>query len=57
MEFKDALKPDSVDLKDVITPETINLHLKGTTKEAIIDELLDTLVKAGKVKDRVATKA
>ena len=48
MEFKDALKPDSVDLKDVITPETINLHLKGTTKEAIIDELLDTLVKAGK---------
>ena len=57
MEYKDALKPDSVDLKDVITPETINLHLKGTTKEAIIDELLDTLVKAGKVKDRVATKA
>ncbi|UTC62420.1 PTS sugar transporter subunit IIA [Treponema sp. OMZ 792] len=57
MEFKDALKPDSVDLKDVITPETINLHLKGTTKEAIIDELLDTLVKAGKVKDKVATKA
>ena len=57
MEFKDALKPDSVDLKDVITPETINLHLKGTTKEAIIDELLDTLVKAGKVKDKLATKA
>mgnify|MGYP000712047324 CR=1 FL=1 len=57
MEFKDALKPDSVDLKDVITPETINLHLKGTTKEAIIDELLDTLVKAERVKDKVAAKA
>ena len=57
MEFKDALKPESVDLKDVIIPETINLHLKGTTKEAIIDELLDTLVKAGKVKDKAAAKA
>lgn len=57
MEFKDALKPDSVDLKDVITPATINLHLKGTTKEAIIDELLETLVKAGKVRDKVAAKA
>ncbi len=57
MEFKDALKPEAVDLQDVITPATINLHLKGTTKEAIIDELLDTLVKAGKVTDRVATKA
>ncbi len=57
MEFKDALKPDSVDLKNVITAETVNLHLKGTTKEAIIDGLLDTLVKAGKVKDKAATKA
>ncbi len=57
MELKTEKKPDCVDLKDVITPETINLHLKGTTKESIIDELLDTLVKAGKVKDKVATKA
>ncbi len=57
MKFKDALKPDSVDLRNVVTPATINLHLKGTTKEAIIDELLETLVKAGKVKDKVATKA
>ncbi len=57
MELKDGKKPDSVDLKDVITPSTINLHLQGTTKESIIDELLDTLVKAGKVKDKVVTKA
>ncbi len=57
MELKTGNKPDSVDLKDVITPETINLHLQGKTKESIIDELLDTLVKAGKVKDKVATKA
>lgn len=57
MKFKDALKPESVDLKDVITSETINLHLKGATKEAIIDELLETLVKAGKVRDKVAAKA
>jgi mannitol/fructose-specific phosphotransferase system IIA component (Ntr-type) len=46
-----------MNLKTVLTPDTVNLHLKGTTKEAIIDELLDILVKAGKVKDKQAALA
>ena len=40
-----------------MTPETVNLHLKGTSKEAIIDELLDMLVQAGKVKDKAVARA
>ncbi len=46
-----------MNLKTVLTTDTVNLHLKGTTKEAIIDELLDILVNAGKVKDKDAAKA
>ncbi|MEL3907449.1 MAG: PTS sugar transporter subunit IIA [Treponemataceae bacterium] len=46
-----------MDLKSVLTNQTIALNLKGTTKEAIIDELLEMLVKAGKVKDKAAAKA
>lgn len=46
-----------MNLKTVLTPDTVNLHLKGTTKEAIIDELLDLLASAGKVKDKAAAKA
>ena len=45
-----------MDLRTVLTPETVELHLKGTTKEEIIDELLDVLVKAGKVTDKDAAK-
>ena len=45
-----------MDLRTVLTPETVDLHLKGTTKEEIIDELLDVLVKAGKVTDKAAAK-
>ena len=45
-----------MDLRTVLTPETVELHLKGTTKEEIIDELLDVLVKAGKVTDKEAAK-
>ena len=41
-----------MDLRTVLTPETVNLHLKGTTKDEIIDELLDILVKAGKASDK-----
>ena len=40
-----------MDLRTVLTTDTVDLHLKGTTKEAIIDEMLDLLVKAGKVTD------
>ena len=46
-----------MNLKTVLTTDTVNLHLKGTTKEAIIEELLDLLVAAGKVKDKDAAKA
>lgn len=45
-----------MDLRTVLTPETVDLHLKGSTKEEIIDELLDVLVKAGKVTDKEAAK-
>ncbi|MDR2398178.1 MAG: PTS sugar transporter subunit IIA [Spirochaetaceae bacterium] len=43
-----------MNLKTVLSKETINLHLKGTTKDAIINELLDTLVAADKIQDRAA---
>ncbi len=33
------------------------MHLKGTTKEQIIDEILDILVSAGKVKDKETARA
>ena len=43
-----------MNLKTVLTHETICLHLKGTTKEAIINELLDLLVAAKKIDDRAS---
>ena len=46
-----------MNLKTVLTNETICLHLKGTTKEAIINELLDILVAAKKVDDRASAFA
>ena len=45
-----------MDLRTVLTPETVDLHLKGTPKEEIIDELLEILVKAGKVTDKASAK-
>ena len=48
--------PD-MNLKTVLTKETINLHLKGKTKEEIIGELLDILVESGKVQDKAAAFA
>ena len=41
-----------MNLKTVLTKDTVCLHLKGITKEAIIDELLDILVAAKKIDDR-----
>ena len=41
-----------MNLKTVLTTDTINLHLKGSNKKEIINELLDTLVKIGKIQDR-----
>jgi len=46
-----------MNLKTVISSDTINLHLKGTTKKEIINELLDILHKAGKIQDREAALA
>ncbi|NLK46093.1 MAG: PTS sugar transporter subunit IIA [Treponema sp.] len=46
-----------MNLRTILTPDTVNLHLKGTTKEQIIDEMLDILVNAGKVKDKATAKA
>ncbi|MDR0475015.1 MAG: PTS sugar transporter subunit IIA [Treponema sp.] len=43
-----------MNLKSILTKETISLHLKGTNKEEILNELLDTLVKANKIEDREA---
>ena len=43
-----------MNLKSVLSIDTINLHLKGSTKEEIINELLDILVEAGKIQDREA---
>jgi PTS system nitrogen regulatory IIA component len=43
-----------MNLKTVLTKDTISLHLKGTTKEEIISELLDILVAADKIRDREA---
>jgi mannitol/fructose-specific phosphotransferase system IIA component (Ntr-type) len=43
-----------MNLKTVLSKETICLHMKGTTKEEIINELLDILVAAKKVTDRSA---
>jgi PTS system nitrogen regulatory IIA component len=43
-----------MNLKTVLTIETISPHLQGTTKEEIINELLDILVAAKKIPDRTA---
>ena len=43
-----------MNLKTVLTTDTINLHLKGSSKAEIINELLDILVTAGKIQDREA---
>ncbi|MDR2786199.1 MAG: PTS sugar transporter subunit IIA [Treponema sp.] len=46
-----------MNLKMVLTKETINLHLKGANKQEIINELLDILVAANKIQDRQAAYA
>ncbi|MDR3139327.1 MAG: PTS sugar transporter subunit IIA [Treponema sp.] len=43
-----------MNLKTVLTKETISMHLRGTTKQEIINELLDILVRANKIQDREA---
>jgi PTS system nitrogen regulatory IIA component len=43
-----------MDLRDVLTANTVSLHLKGTTKDEIINEMLEILVSAGKVSNKTA---
>ena len=43
-----------MNLKTILTADTVNLHLKGTTKAEIINELLDILATTGKITDRKA---
>jgi PTS system nitrogen regulatory IIA component len=40
--------------KRILTKETVVLELAGGTKDAVIEELVDVLVKAGRVTDRAA---
>ncbi len=41
-----------MNLKQVLDPKTISLELTGSTKQAIIEELLDLLIKGGKLANR-----
>ncbi len=46
-----------MDLMTVLTNDSIALHLKGATKDEIIDELIDVAMKSGRVRDRAEAKA
>lgn len=46
-----------MDLMTILTPEMISLHLSGTTKDEIIDELIDVAMRSGKIGDRNEAKA
>ena len=43
-----------MNLKTVISTDNIDLNLKGSTKKEIINELLDILVRNGKIRDKEA---
>ena len=43
-----------MNLRQVLDPKTISLDLLGVTKQAVIEELLDLLVRAGKLSNREA---
>jgi mannitol/fructose-specific phosphotransferase system IIA component (Ntr-type) len=45
-----------MDLKTVLGRDTVALHLKGRTKEEIIDELLQTAARSGKIEDLAAAR-
>jgi PTS system nitrogen regulatory IIA component len=51
-EFIDPQKNNGRDLLHLLQPEYINLNLKGHTREAVINELLDLLQVNGKLLDR-----
>jgi PTS system nitrogen regulatory IIA component len=41
-------------LSTILSKDTVNIHLKGDNKQAVINELLDVLAAAGKLKDKTA---
>jgi fructose-specific phosphotransferase system IIA component len=41
-----------MNLKKVLSPDTVWVDLKADTKEGIIEEMIDRLMAAGKIKDR-----
>ncbi len=45
-----------MNLKTVLTRDSIALHLAGASKEAIIDELLAIAARSGKIKDLAAAR-
>ena len=45
---------DEIDFEEVLRRGCFALDLKGTTKEAIIREMIDLMVKAGRIPDRQA---
>jgi PTS system nitrogen regulatory IIA component len=45
-----------MDLKSILGPDSVALHLKGTTKEELIDELLKVAEKSGKISDITAAR-
>jgi len=46
-----------MNLKTALSLDSIDLHLKGTNKKEIINELLDILHRTGKIQDREAALA
>jgi len=48
---------NTMNLKSVLTEDTVCLHLKSLTKNDVINELLDLLVGAGKISDKDAALA
>jgi PTS system nitrogen regulatory IIA component len=43
-----------MNLRKVLSPDTVWVDLKADTKQGIIEEMIDRLVAAGKIKDRAA---
>lgn len=43
-----------MDFKKVLADGCFSMHLKSDTKKGIIDEMIDLMVKAGKIEDREA---
>jgi len=45
-----------MNLKKILTPDTIWCDLRATTKEELIEEFIDRLFAAGKIKDRFSKR-